>query len=91
MPEQHVTKTACNDRHKSTGMRFKVAWGLAALVFSMMSWSIVAGHQALRKVEVHTAAEKPTLDGIRDSLNRIEKTQVRMDDRMDDFIKARGE
>ena len=86
MPE-YVSKQTCSikrNRIWQVGISLSGAFILAA------SWAVIAGHGAQQKVEVHAAAAEERTKAIGESLERIEATQLRMDERLDAFYKRNG-
>lgn len=104
MPDTHVTQKDCDRRHwLSTGM-ITLLISLMGLLMIIVGWSgcasvaarseVVEAQAAVaetqKSVDVHASVAKERNKAISASLERIEATQVRMDDRQNAFYKRNG-
>lgn len=86
MPD-YVSKVDCRRRHNRI---WQVCFSLIGVFTLAASWAVVAGYGAQHKVDVHSAAALERNEAISDSLERIEATQIRMDNRLDAIYKQNG-
>lgn len=93
MPDDYVTETTCQDRHKRTWRILSLILTIIGVFVVGVGWSVGVGYEAINQaseaqtaVEVHAAAAAERNEAISESLNRIEATQIRMDQRLDKVL-----
>lgn len=91
MPEQHVTKATCDDRHKGTWRVITAVLTISVLTACSATQALRMSYGAQRGIDIHAAGQDARDQHIQKSLDRIEAEQLRHRESLEELLQAKGE